>query len=331
MNDIGHFSMDKLLGHVAGQTSQKTFGWRGLDGLEIGMNPGELCIVAGRTGHGKSTVVLNVLAHWLETFPDEVYVLFSFEIPAEAVAMKLASAVCRKIGGVGWSYHDVRRWVQRQHGRFSSDLNDAKLNEAINLIKKWQDRLIVVYEPDWNVEKVVTYTRELNSQIKNIGGIFIDYLQLVAPPPGRYENREHEVSTVARQLKRLGVRVGCPTVAAAQIGKEAAMISDWIPNGTLEDERVLRAIAKRRPQLHHLREGGGEQEADLVIGLLNYRADFVMAAEEAGIDHKTLLEVGGAGPFDLGVMKNRYGQLGVASLILESRSGFIRDAGVFGK
>jgi replicative DNA helicase len=119
-------------------------------------------------------------------------------------------------------------------------------------------------------------------------------------------------------------------MAAAQIGREAAQISDWIPDGTLEDERVLRAIAKRRPQLHHLREGGGEREADLVIGLLSYRADYLAAAEQAGMD-KLVIETGSAGPFDVGVIKNRYGQLGLATLVLESRTGFIRDAGVFGR
>ena len=42
-------------------------------------------------------------------------------------------------------------------------------------------------------------------------------------------------------------------------------------------------------------------------------------------------ESGAAGPFEVAVIKNRHGELGIAPLILESRSGFIRDPGVFGR
>jgi replicative DNA helicase len=302
INDSHLFAFDDLLSQVRGQARQRAFGWRTLDRLEIGFNPGDLTIVAGRTGHGKSTVLLNILLHWLESYPDERYLLFSYEIPPATVALKLVSTLTRKRGGVGWSYHDVRRWVQGEHNPTANHLNEQEVRDA----------------------------RDLSRRVGPIAGLIVDYLQLVQPPPGRYENREHEVTMVAKELKKLAVELGCPSMAAAQIGREAAEVTDWVPDGTLEDERVLRAIARRRPQLHHLREGGGEREADLVIGLLNYRADYVAAAEQAGLD-KGIIETGNAGPFDVAVIKNRYGQLGLATLVIESRTGYVRDAGVFGR
>ena len=132
-------------------------------------------------------------------------------------------------------------------------------------------------------------------------------------------------------MKRMAVNLDCPVAAAAQISREAARMTDWIPDGTLEDEKVLRAIAKRRPQLHHLREGGGEQEADLVLGILNYQADYMQACEDAGLEQMARVETGGAGPFEVNVMKNRFGELSIAPLVLEARSGYIRDPGVFGR
>ncbi len=331
MSNPDAFSVDGLLARVRAFRAQKHFGWATLDSLDIGLNPGELAIVAGRTGHGKSTVILNILLHWLETSPDQTFLFFSYEIPPEAVLLKLLSATSRKYGAIGWSYHDVRNWVQENHSETLEQLDQAELDVALRLMHEWQKRLIVVYEPDWPVNKLAAYTRELCERIENLGGIMVDYIQLVTPPPGSYENREHEVAAVARELKRLGVRVDCPVVAAAQIGREAARISDWVPEGTLEDERVIRAIAKRRPQLHHLREGGGEQEADMVMGLLNYRADYLTAVEEAGIDERTRTQIGASGPFDVAILKNRFGRLALASLVFESRTGYLRDAGVFGK
>jgi ABC-type hemin transport system ATPase subunit len=51
------FALNTLFGQVRQQARQRSFGWRTLDRLEIGFNPGDLSIVAARTGHGKSTVL----------------------------------------------------------------------------------------------------------------------------------------------------------------------------------------------------------------------------------------------------------------------------------
>ena len=88
---------------------------------------------------------------------------------------------------------------------------------------------------------------------------------------------------------------------------------------------------KRRPQLHHVGEGGGDQEADLVLGILNYRAEFIAAAEAEGLNTEQLVLSGDSNPFEILVLKNRYGRLLTAPLVIELRSGFIRDPGVFGK
>jgi len=323
-------ALTTLFGEMRQQARQRSFGWRVLDRLEIGFNPGDLSIVAGRTGHGKSTVLLNILLHWLESYPDESFVLYSYEIPPTTVAIKLISTLTRKRGGVGWSYHDVRKWVQDGAKPADAKIDENEVREAADLIQQWGKRLSVIYEPEWDVLRLADHTRGLAGRVGALGGVLVDYVQLVQPPPGRYENREHEVTIVAKELKRLAVEIRCPVVTAAQIGREAAQVTDWVPDGSIEDEKVLRAIARRRPQLHHLREGGGEREADLVVGLLNYRADYLAAAENAGLDH-WVIETGNAGPFDLAVLKNRYGQLGLATLVLESRTGYLRDPGVFGR
>ena len=330
MNQESDLALNALFAQLRDQARQHSFGWRTLDRLDIGFNPGDLSIVAGRTGHGKSTVLLNILLHWLESYPEENFVLYSYEIPPITVAIKLISTLTRKRGGVGWSYHDVRQWLQDGTKPGEAKIDEKEVREAVDLLHRWGKRLNVIYEPDWDVVRLADNTRSLAERVGPIGGVLVDYVQLVQPPPGRYENREHEVTIVAKELKRLAVEMRCPVLTAAQIGREAAQITDWVPDGSIEDEKVLRAIARRRPQLHHLREGGGEREADLVIGLLNYRADYLAAAENAGMD-QWVIETGNAGPFDLAVLKNRYGQLGLATLVLESRTGYLRDAGVFGR
>ena len=196
-----------------------------------------------------------------------------------------------------------------------------------------EDRIYVVYEPDWGVEKLTANCKQIHKQSGGLGGVFVDYLGLVTPPEGTYHDRSTEIIMVARWLKRLAVAIDCPVLTAAQIDAEVAKLAELLPPGTLEDHAVLEAIAKRRPQLHYLGAGGGgAQEADLVLGLLNYQADFYASRREAGMADRDLQkETGSAGPFEVGVMKNRHGTLSSAALVLEAHTGFLRDPGVFGR
>ena len=86
-------------------------------------------------------------------------------------------------------------------------------------------------------------------------------------------------------------------------------------------EAARETIKGARPLLSHLREGGAEQEADLVLGLLNYAADFQSDAEEEttrAVPEVTRLEVGS--------LKHRGGVPGRwTSLAYYGRSNYIRD------
>jgi replicative DNA helicase len=328
---VGAFSVNGLIETIVKRGKNKPFGWRILDERDIGADPGDLVVVAGRTGHGKTTVVFNLLAHWLERYPEETYVIFSYELPPESIMIRMLSILTRMHGAVGWSYRDVQRCLQGGDQRVRPGLKVAELHRAVAELKSWEKRLIVVYQPDWNVIEVVRHCHEIAPKIPHLGAIFVDYLQLVGPPPGKYESFALEVAHTARQFKRLAVRLGCPVVAAAQIRGISIANTGEIPFGTLEDRRVLEFIAKRRPQLHHLADAGGEQEADLVLGILNYQADFFAVREEAGLEQLSRKETGNAAPFEVGVIKNRHGALGTSPLVLEAASGCIRDPGVFGR
>jgi replicative DNA helicase len=327
----GCLDLDLLREQLQAAIERKTLGWKTFDSLELGMNPGELAVVAGRTGHGKSTVLLNVLIHWMETYPDQVFVLFSYEIPADAVAVKLASQLTRRHGQLGASYQEVRDWARSGVVPGDDPRRRAEIEDGWARMRAMQDRLRVIYDPDMSVTDLGRTVEALRRDGLPLGGLFVDYIQLVGAPEGRFESREAEIKAIAKDIKLAAVRADCPVLVAAQIDREVAKLADWIPEGSLEDDKVLRMIAKRRPQLHHLSQGGGDQEADLVIGILNYQADFLAALEDADIDPTDRLQTGAAAPFDIAILKNRYGQLALATVVLESRTGYLRDPGVFGR
>ena len=124
---------------------------------------------------------------------------------------------------------------------------------------------------------------------------------------------------MARRFKALAGDLNAPVVAGAQINRRAIEDAKKQPlEGSYGDQKVMKALMSRRPQLHHLREGGSEQEADLVLGLMNYASDFTEDLENASVPPVTRLE--------MGVLKNRYGAVGKwAALAFEGKSGLIRD------
>lgn len=319
MNEmIPNTDLVSALASVGTSKPPRMTGWRELDALGIGFSPKELSFVSARTGHGKTTAMLNLLLNWLLQEDGQTFIFYSYEVPVDAVAVKLISAMTRLESGISVPYYDARLWLSGEKSGDSAI--DAAMERSVQKLSSWNDRVLLVYQPSWNVVELSEHARAQLDAFGEIGAIVVDYLQLVPPPPSSYERRDLEVATVARQLKKLAVELDSPIVTAAQMGRLPAE-AGRIPGGRPFDAiPVQEAIQRRRPRLQDLAYGASEQEADLILGLLNYRADFMAEREDAAIEERAV-----AGPLDVCVLKNRFGSLGIASLILEGESGLIRD------
>jgi len=76
--------------------------------------------------------------------------------------------------------------------------------------------------------------------------IAIDYLQLAEVSAGRNENRERQIATISRRLKRLAMDLQKPVIVGSQLNRESTK--------------------RGKPTLADLRESGSiEQDADIVI------------------------------------------------------------------
>jgi replicative DNA helicase len=74
--------------------------------------------------------------------------------------------------------------------------------------------------------------------------VIVDYLQLIRPLSKTY-NREQEISTISRELKKAALTEQVAIIALSQLNREAE---------------------EKEPKLSHLRESGAlEQDADVVI------------------------------------------------------------------
>lgn len=208
-------------------------GFDDVDGYLSGLQPSELIVVAARPSMGKTAFALNIAVHVAKTQSKTVAV-FSLEMAKEQLALR---TLCSEAG--------VNQQSVRQGFIERSDM-DRIATAAGQLYKA------PVYfddTPTMNVLEMRGKARRLRAE-HGLDLIVVDYLQLVSGY-GRFENRNQEISQVARSLKALARELRVPVIACSQLSRA-----------------VEARGAPRRPLLSDLRESGSiEQEADVVLFL----------------------------------------------------------------
>jgi replicative DNA helicase len=203
-----------------------------LDDLTSGFQDGDLVIIAGRPGMGKTALALSLLRN--AALEGNVGVgMFSLEMANHQLAMRLLCAEARV------DSHFVRTGnLPKTHWKNLS-LAVGSLAEA---------PIYLDDTPALTVLELRAKARRLKAE-HNIGMIVVDYLQLMQGPKG-VESRQQEISVISRSLKALAKELEIPVVALSQLS------------------RAVEQRADKQPQLSDLRESGAiEQDADVVIFL----------------------------------------------------------------
>jgi len=203
-------------------------GIRDLDALTLGLHPGELIIIAGRPGMGKSALAGNIAMH--NTLNGVPVLLFSLEMPAESLMTRFLS---------GMSNIDSR---QLRRGFIHNDQWPRLANAAsrIGLAPLFIDDKV-----DITPAEVRAKARRLKAE-HGLGLLIIDYIQLMRVP-GRHDTREQAVAEISRTLKAIARELEIPVIGLSQLNRQV-------------DGR-----SNKRPMLSDLRESGAiEQDADVI-------------------------------------------------------------------
>lgn len=212
-------------------------GFRDLNIRTGGFHGGELILIAGRPGMGKSSFAVNIAEH--VAFKDMGTVaVFNLEMPKTQVVNRVmcsqALVESNKIKSGEISSEDWMR-IGRVMNRF------------------YQAPMYIDDTPTISVSEIRAKCRRLK-QTKNLKLVVIDYLQLMQSPR-RTESRQQEISEISRSLKILAKELNVPVVALSQLSRNVEGRSD------------------KRPMLSDLRESGAiEQDADIVMFL--YRDEY---------------------------------------------------------
>ena len=211
-----------------------TTGFRDLDKLTSGLQPGTMFIIAARPSIGKTALAMNIAENVAIDLNKPVGV-FSLEMSSEELIKRM---LCSR-GAVN---------LRALNDGFPKERDHAALTTAASeLIKA---KIYIDDTPGLAVNQLRARARRMHSQYQ-IELLVIDYMQLMRAPSRRADqSRQVEVADISAGVKALAKELKIPVIVLSQLNRQPE------------------ARDEGRPRLSDLRESGSlEQDAD-IVGLL---------------------------------------------------------------
>ncbi len=250
-------------------------GYPYLNKATLGLQKGDLMILAARPSVGKSAYAINLALNVTINNPKSHVAFFSLEMSIEQLMMRI------------YSYQSHIELGKIRSGKLTSEelLLLGVAREDLSKLNLHFDE-----SSSTNLADIRAKCRQLK-QANQLDFVIIDYLQLVTAGDTR-GNRQEEVSKISRQLKTLARDLEVPILALSQLSRGIETRDD------------------KRPVLADLRESGSiEQDADLVLFL--YRRSDVEDNEEDSENQEGLKKEDDKAYREvvLSIAKNRQGPL----------------------
>ena len=214
-----------------------TSGYRDLDELlRGGLTRGDLVLLAGRPGMGKSALGFSILMRLVQRTGARA-VLFSLEMGITQVLARMLSSA----SGVPLARQDDGRLAPSQETPFGN------ASDALALSK-----IVLDDTARLSISTLRSRVRRLAAEREGLDLVVVDHVQLLS---GTSRNRVEEVGEISRGLKAIAREHNVIVVALAQLSRAVEQRTD------------------KTPQLSDLRESGTlEQDADVV--LMMYREEY---------------------------------------------------------
>ena len=224
--------IDRIASHKGSVIGVPT-GFSDLDAKTTGFQAGDLVIIAGRPGMGKTSFALNMMRNAAIDANKKIG-FFSLEMANNQLAMRLLCAEARVDSNL------VRSGTLPKSQYRNLSLAVGPLSKA---------DIYLDDTPALGILELRAKARRLKNDV-DVDMIIVDYLQLMQGPKG-VENRQQEIATISRSMKALAKELDIPIVALSQLSRA-----------------VEQRAGSKRPQLSDLRESGAiEQDADVVLFL----------------------------------------------------------------
>lgn len=223
-------------------------GWQYLDKYIGGWNIGNLVIIAGRPGSGKTAMALSLT---ISTANYGKVLFMSLEMSSEELAKRYISFFANienyKIRGGNLKENEHQHISESLYKLETDFFVDDDAKSTLNDIKA---------------------KAQLHKANHGLNVLIIDYLQLVK---GTKQNREQEISEISRGLKILAKELKITVICLAQLNRNSEqradkrpMLSDLRESGAIEQDADL-VMFPFRPQYYSQEQSEVEMDAELIV------------------------------------------------------------------
>jgi replicative DNA helicase len=225
------FCIDKeLISTVNSITDRESLlintGYTRLDALAGGLTKGEITIIGGRPGHGKTTFMINLLSRMIHSGLRIAF--FSRELPNNELLKKLLTLESGRL-----SYGMVRKGIFEQ-----SDLQE--LEYIKEKIQEWYSKeKFVMFDNIRDFPSTASEIRKFKPDV-----VFDDYLQLISPH-GRFQERRLQLEQLVNDYKWVAKENKCALVLASQLNRSIETRIDPIPQlSDLAESGAIEQVAE---------------------------------------------------------------------------------------
>ncbi len=221
LSHVLHTTLEELEERPGTMLTGVPSGFTDFDRISQGLNRGNLIIIAGRPGMGKTSFALNVAQH-VSVRERKTVGIFSLEMSQQELALRI---LCSE---ADISFSRLR----------SNRVSQKEWTRIIQTVRTIGDAPLYIDDsPNPTLLEVASKSRRLKAE-RGLSLVVLDYLQLMQAG-GRYENRNLEIAAISRGMKQLAKELEIPVIALSQLSRQPE-----------------RRGSDHRPQLADLRESG---------------------------------------------------------------------------
>jgi DNA primase catalytic core len=278
-------------------------GYEKLDSF-IRIAPAAMTLIAGRTSHGKTTFMFNLMLNMSQANLNKRFYFFTFEEPTRNIIVKLLNREIRR--DLNRYYHTATEEVHTNYEFLKDYIRTGR--DDIKEIEHGKHRLqelidserITIIDKNYTVEELYSAISYLNSKYP-IGAVFIDYIQRMRTER-RTQDKRTEIAHISDIVLQTAKDTGLPIILGAQLNRGAT-------NET----------GDKRPRLEHLKEAGNlEEDANLVLSV--YQEAREKEQDDTGSEFTDPVEL------EIRALKNREGATNkTATLSFDRRIGKIKN------
>lgn len=282
-------------------------------GYTIGGEPlllpsGAISIFTAPTSHGKTTFLINLALNVATASPDKETYLFSYEEDGDSILINtlntyLDEEISSNNRRTLKSYFTTgsTEYIKSQSKDYFTSTKDKFFRELI------ETRRLNIHYCNYNSDTLIEAIRYLHKNT-NIGAVFIDYIQLLNLPQGKYKtySRQEEIKEICIALKDVAVETGLPIILGAQFNREV--------------------VNQLRIHPTKIGEAGDiERIANLIVGFWNN--NFKPLATEGEVNEINIKGCYTPNTLYTTILKNRGGRVGLEEILdFNGNTGKIKNS-----